>query len=234
MWAKAAIRSATSRCAGRNGTARTATPCAISGAATQAASRDLAYRLTGSSRPLPGRRPPAVGEHQLRHGARRVHASRPGHLQREAQRGQRRGQPTTAPTTTVRGTAASRATTDDPGIAGAARPPAAQPDRHGPALAGLPDDLGGDEIGRTQHGNNNAYCQDNEISWLDWDHVDEAMLRFVQRIVAFRRERPVLRRKRFFSGEAVRLGKEGHHLVLPSGRSSPTRTGTTTASVPSG
>ena len=79
--------------------------------------------------------------------------------------------------------------------------------------------LGGDEIGRTQHGNNNAYCQDNEISWIDWEHVDETMLAFVQRIVALRRSDPVLRRRHFFSGQAVHgSGRKDIAWFLPSGR----------------
>ena len=57
--------------------------------------------------------------------------------------------------------------------------------------------LGGDEIGRTQDGNNNAYCQDNEISWFDWD-LDERraseLLEFTRRLIALRREHPVFRR----------------------------------------
>ena len=47
--------------------------------------------------------------------------------------------------------------------------------------------LGGDELGRTQHGNNNAYCQDNEISWFDWEHVDEELLDFTRRVIHSRR-----------------------------------------------
>src|SRR6202043_2439690 len=83
---------------------------------------------------------------------------------------------------------------------------------------GCPMICGGDEIGRTQHGNNNAYCQDNELSWLDWTRIDEVMLRFVQRVVAFRREQPVLRRKRFFSGEATRRsGRKDIIWLLPNG-----------------
>ena len=79
--------------------------------------------------------------------------------------------------------------------------------------------LGGDEIGRTQHGNNNAYCQDNEISWVDWDHVDTAMLSFVERIVALRRSDPVLRRRHFFSGQAVHgSGRKDIAWFLPSGQ----------------
>jgi len=64
-----------------------------------------------------------------------------------------------------------------------------------------------------------AYCQDNELSWLDWTGADEVMLRFVQRVVAFRREQPVLRRKRFFSGEATRRsGRKDIIWLLPNGR----------------
>src|SRR5690606_35492654 len=55
---------------------------------------------------------------------------------------------------------------------------------------GVPMLLGGDEIGRTQQGNNNAYCQDNEISWFDWDNIDEPLLQFTRRLIAFRRAHP--------------------------------------------
>jgi len=72
---------------------------------------------------------------------------------------------------------------------------------------GLPMLLGGDEIGRTQGGNNNAYCQDNVISWFDWDAVDEDLLAFVKRVIALRLSHPVFRRKRFLTGaEASDLG----------------------------
>jgi isoamylase len=63
--------------------------------------------------------------------------------------------------------------------------------------------LSGDEIGRTQRGNNNAYCQDNEVSWLDWDHVDESMLAFVRNVLRLRTEHPVFRRRRWFQGQAI-------------------------------
>jgi isoamylase len=71
---------------------------------------------------------------------------------------------------------------------------------------GVPLLLGGDEIGRTQQGNNNAYCQDNEISWFDWAAADTELLAFAQRIIAFRRAHPVFRRRRFLAGtEAAEL-----------------------------
>jgi isoamylase len=64
--------------------------------------------------------------------------------------------------------------------------------------------LGGDESGRTQRGNNNAYCQDNETSWYDWDRVDDDLLDFTRRLIALRREHPVLRRRRWFQGRSIR------------------------------
>jgi len=66
---------------------------------------------------------------------------------------------------------------------------------------GTPMLLAGDEFGHTMHGNNNAYCQDNEISWLDWDNADQEFLRFVRRAVALRKKHPVLRQKSFLHGE---------------------------------
>jgi glycogen operon protein len=71
---------------------------------------------------------------------------------------------------------------------------------------GVPMICGGDEIGRTQGGNNNAYCQDNEISWLDWE-LDEPrrdLLEFTRRVAALRREHPIFRRRRFFQGQKIR------------------------------
>ena len=71
---------------------------------------------------------------------------------------------------------------------------------------GLPMLLGGDEIGRTQGGNNNAYCQDNEISWFDWAGADNNLRDYVKRLLTLRREHPVFRRKRFLAGaEAAEL-----------------------------
>ncbi len=63
--------------------------------------------------------------------------------------------------------------------------------------------LGGDEIGRTQGGNNNAYAQDNEISWYDWDAVDADLLEFTTRLMALRREHPVFRRRKWFQGRPI-------------------------------
>jgi glycogen operon protein len=68
---------------------------------------------------------------------------------------------------------------------------------------GVPMLLGGDEIGRTQRGNNNAYCQDNEISWYDWENIDSELLSFTTRLIAFRQLHPVFRRRRWFLGRAI-------------------------------
>jgi isoamylase len=71
---------------------------------------------------------------------------------------------------------------------------------------GVPMLLGGDEIGRTQGGNNNAYCQDNETSWFDWDLDDRRreLLDFTARLIHLRRKHPALRRRRFFQGIEIR------------------------------
>jgi glycogen operon protein len=63
--------------------------------------------------------------------------------------------------------------------------------------------LGGDEIGRTQHGNNNAYCQDNDISWYHWGDVDEAFLEFCRKLIQYRRDHPVFRRRGWFHGRSI-------------------------------
>jgi isoamylase len=72
---------------------------------------------------------------------------------------------------------------------------------------GVPMLLGGDEMGRSQQGNNNAYCQDNEITWFDWSSQDNDLLGFTKRLVALRRTHPVFRRRRYLAGaEAAELG----------------------------
>lgn len=66
---------------------------------------------------------------------------------------------------------------------------------------GTPLILGGDEIGNTQFGNNNAFCQDNEIGWVKWDRADEDFLAFAREIIAFRKAHPILRQKRFLHAQ---------------------------------
>jgi glycogen operon protein len=64
--------------------------------------------------------------------------------------------------------------------------------------------LSGDEVGRSQGGNNNAYCQDNEISWFDWAGPDRDLLAFTTDLIALRREHPVFCRRRWFQGRPLR------------------------------
>jgi glycogen operon protein len=68
---------------------------------------------------------------------------------------------------------------------------------------GVPMIVAGDEMGRTQGGNNNAYAQDNEISWLHWDSIDEPFLAFTRRLIEMRRTHPVFRRRRWFQGRRI-------------------------------
>jgi isoamylase len=85
---------------------------------------------------------------------------------------------------------------------------------------GVPMILGGDEIGRTQRGNNNAYCQDNEISWFDWnlDPWQQDLLRFTRAMIRLRTEQPALRRRRFLQGRRIQ-GSDVHDIAwfLPEG-----------------
>jgi isoamylase len=68
---------------------------------------------------------------------------------------------------------------------------------------GVPMLLGGDELGHTQHGNNNAYTQDNEMSWYDWADADAELLEFTRRLTRLRRRHPVFRRRRWFQGQPI-------------------------------
>ncbi len=70
---------------------------------------------------------------------------------------------------------------------------------------GVPMLLGGDELGRTQGGNNNAWCQDNEISWFDWGTADAELLAFTRRLIELRQAHPVFRRTKFFDGRGEQL-----------------------------
>ena len=87
---------------------------------------------------------------------------------------------------------------------------------------GTPMIAHGDEIGRTQNGNNNVYCQDSELSWMDWSLVDtnSDLLKFARKMTALRKNHPVFRRRRFFEGEPIRTGDEVHDIAWlnPSSR----------------
>ncbi|MGI8664058.1 MAG: glycogen debranching protein GlgX [Acidimicrobiales bacterium] len=71
---------------------------------------------------------------------------------------------------------------------------------------GVPMVVAGDEIGRTQGGNNNGYAQDNAVSWLDWEHIDEELLDFTRKLVHFRLEHRTFRRRSFFQGRPIHGG----------------------------
>ena len=134
--------------------------------------------------------------------------ARPRLVQRQAQRGERRGATATAPTTTARGTAAPRGRPTTRRSSRSASGSSGTSSRRCFLSQGVPMLLGGDELGRTQRGNNNAYCQDNELSWFDWDRRDRRrLLEFTRRAdrgsgtthPVFRR-RDVLRRRRRRAG----------------------------------
>src|SRR5205085_1905563 len=75
-----------------------------------------------------------------------------------------------------------------------------------------------DEMGKTQHGNNNAYCQDNEISWIDWKNVDSNLLEFVTSMIRFRKNHPVFNLPKWFKGTPVKWrGIEDIKWFQPSG-----------------
>jgi glycogen operon protein len=79
---------------------------------------------------------------------------------------------------------------------------------------GVPMLVAGDELGRTQLGNNNAYCQDNEVSWLDWEQVDKDLLTFTRQIVALRNKHPLLRRRTYPKPENTTwLAPEGREMT---------------------
>ncbi|WP_293887377.1 MULTISPECIES: glycogen debranching protein GlgX [unclassified Sphingobacterium] len=81
---------------------------------------------------------------------------------------------------------------------------------------GVPMLVAGDEFGRTQQGNNNAYCQDNEISWLDWTKIDANQLDFTNKLIHLRREHPVFCRRKWFQGLPIRgTGVEDIVWFLP-------------------
>jgi glycogen operon protein len=80
----------------------------------------------------------------------------------------------------------------------------------------------GDEIGRTQRGNNNVYCQDSDISWMDWSlcQKNADLLEFTRRVTKLRRDHPVFRRRRFFEGKPIRTGEQVRDIawLTPSGK----------------
>ena len=86
---------------------------------------------------------------------------------------------------------------------------------------GVPMFLAGDEVGRTQNGNNNAYCQDNEISWINWEQLgsERELVSLVRKVIALRQHHPVFRRRNFFQGRAIKgVGIKDILWLRPDGR----------------
>jgi len=80
--------------------------------------------------------------------------------------------------------------------------------------------LAGDEMGRSQQGKNNGYCQDNELTWIHWDHSreDRELFRFVRRLIRLRRQHPIFRRRHFFQGrDIVGAGVKDLTWLTPAG-----------------
>jgi isoamylase len=85
---------------------------------------------------------------------------------------------------------------------------------------GVPMLVAGDELSKTQHGNNNAYCQDNEISWIDWQNADKDLLSFTKKLTHFQHAHPVFCRRRWFKGRPIQgSGVQDIAWFLPDGNS---------------
>jgi isoamylase len=83
---------------------------------------------------------------------------------------------------------------------------------------GVPMLVAGDECGRSQQGNNNAYCQDNELTWFHWDKMDQELLEFTRSLIRFRSDHPVFHRRRWFQGQRIHgSGVEDIAWFLPNG-----------------
>jgi isoamylase len=83
---------------------------------------------------------------------------------------------------------------------------------------GVPMILSGDEIGKSQFGNNNTYCQDNEISWINWNQVDQSLFDFTKKLIRLRKQHPAFSRKRWFQGQPIRgIGVEDIAWFSPDG-----------------
>ncbi len=82
---------------------------------------------------------------------------------------------------------------------------------------GVPMLVAGDEIGKTQKGNNNAYCQDNEISWINWADADLSLLQFTQKVIHLRKKHPIFRRRNWFKGMPIGVGLEDIAWFLHNG-----------------
>ena len=175
-----------------SGTASTATPCAATGRATRTWPSEVGYRLTGSADLYQGERRAArrpASTSSPRTTASRCTTSSPTASKHNEANGERNQDGADDNQSWNHGVEGE---TDDPAIV------ALRERQKRNLLAtlflsqGVPMLLGGDEMGRTQRGNNNAYCQDNELSWFDWNLDDRrrALLEFTRRLIALRRAPP--------------------------------------------
>jgi glycogen operon protein len=84
---------------------------------------------------------------------------------------------------------------------------------------GVPMLVAGDELSRTQNGNNNAYCQDNEISWINWEKADTDLQQFTKKLIQLYKDHPVFSRHRWFQGQLIKgTGVEDIAWFLPEGK----------------
>ncbi|XQU68892.1 Glycogen debranching enzyme [Cupriavidus sp. H18C1] len=200
--ARAATRSAAFRPDGPSGTTSSATRCATSGAARRASPPELAARVTASGDKFnhSGRRPWASVNFITAHDGFTLHDL----VSYNDKHNDANGEDNNDGTSDNRSwNCGAEGPTDDPEIVELRE----RQKRNLLATLlfsqGTPMMVAGDEFGRTQQGNNNAYCQDNEISWVDWE-IDErgrALIEFVRKLTTLRRALPVLRRGRFLTGE---------------------------------
>ena len=164
-------------------------------------------------RPVRVRHPPALGQHQLRHRPRRVHAARPGVLQRQAQRGQRRGQPgrdRRQPVLEPRGRGRDRR----PGGAGRCAPASsATCSRRCCCPRACRCCSAATSSAGPRAATTTATAQDNPISWFDWDDVDEDLLEVARWLIALRAEHPVFRRRQVVPGPRHPRGGRARHRV---------------------
>ena len=191
---------------GESGTASTATACGTSGEATTGCWGNSRSRFAGSSDLFgsPGRRPTASVNLLTVHDGFTLADL----VSYDTKHNEANGEGNRDGTDDNRSwNCGAEGPTDDPGVV-------TLRDRQRRAMLttlllsfGVPLLLGGDELGRTQQGNNNAYCQDNELTWFDWSSVDHDLLGFTRRLLALRLAHPVFRRRRFLAGaEASELG----------------------------
>ena len=182
------------------------------------AARRLRLSLHRLERPLRRDRAAAVRQHQLRHRARRLHAEGPGLVQRQAQRGQRRGEPRRhrrQPLVELRRRGRHRRRRRS---SGCARSSSATSWRRCCCRRACRCSPAATSSAARRRGNNNGYCQDNELSWFDWEHVDSDLVEFVRRLVQLPPGPPHLPPAALVPGAAAaRHGRQGRGLVHARG-----------------